>query len=37
MQPRIDYVKFAPEAQRAMYGLEKYLPRAASNTSCSTC
>src|SRR5882724_6384997 len=25
MQPRIDYLKFAPEAQRAMYGLEKYL------------
>jgi AhpD family alkylhydroperoxidase len=25
MQPRIDYLKFAPEAPKAMYSLEKYL------------
>jgi len=25
MQPRIDYLKFAPEAQKAMYALERYL------------
>ena len=25
MQPRIDYLKFAPEAHKAMYALEKYL------------
>jgi AhpD family alkylhydroperoxidase len=25
MQPRIDYLKFAPEALKAMYSLEKYL------------
>jgi AhpD family alkylhydroperoxidase len=25
VQPRIDYLRFAPEALKAMYGLEKYL------------
>jgi len=25
VQPRIDYLKFAPEAHKAMYALEKYL------------